>query len=231
MIEETNNGGAAVARYVQGPKIDQPLAMLRGGGTSYYDADAPGSITSLSDASGALTQTYAFDSFGVQTGSSGSLTNPFRYTAREFDSETTLYYYRARYYSPQIGRFLNEDPISFRGGINLYTYVSNAPITFTDPRGTCPQMPDSVSKWHLDCERSAPGVQMSKEKKCACHCVYAPDAPPGQGCIDACMDCYSKSPTPYDACLCFSKRLVGRTKEQAESDCSSLKPRKRWWPW
>ena len=230
MIEETSNGGAAVARYVQGLKIDQPLAMSRGGATSYYDADAPGSITSLSDASGALAQTYAFDSFGVQTGSSGSLTNPFRYTAREFDNETTLYYYRARYYNPQIGRFLNEDPTSFRGGINFYTYVRNGPITYTDPRGTCPQMPDSVSQHHIDCEKSAGPVKLSREDKCACHCLYAPNAPPGQGCIDACMDCYKK-PTPYDTCICFSKQLAGRTKEQAESDCSALKPRKPWWPW
>src|SRR6266403_5871134 len=84
LIEETNGAGAAVARYSEW-NIDEPLAMLRGGVTSYYEADGLGSVTSLSNAGGALAQTYTFDSFGKQTASSGSLTNPFHYTAREFD--------------------------------------------------------------------------------------------------------------------------------------------------
>jgi hypothetical protein len=86
-----------VARYSQGLNIDEPLAMLRSSTTSFYHADGLGSITSLSNASGSIAQTYTLDSFGNQTASSGSLTNSFRYTAREFDSETSLYY-RARYY-------------------------------------------------------------------------------------------------------------------------------------
>ena len=75
--------------------------MLRSSTTSYYQADALGSITSLSNGAGALAQTYTFDSFGNQTASSGSVTNPFQYTGREFDTETSLYYYRARYYDPR----------------------------------------------------------------------------------------------------------------------------------
>jgi YD repeat-containing protein len=96
LVEETNSSGTAVARYSDGLNIDQPLAMLRSSTTSYYDADGLGSITSLSSSAGSLAQTYGYDSFGKQTSSSGSLTNPFPYTAREFDSETGLYYYRAR---------------------------------------------------------------------------------------------------------------------------------------
>ena len=108
-----------VARYSQGLNIDEPLAMLRSGATSYYHADGLGSVTSLSSAAGALAQTYSFDSFGKQTASTGSLTNPFRYTAREFDTETNLYFYRARYYDPTAGRFLGEDPIGFDSGTNF----------------------------------------------------------------------------------------------------------------
>jgi hypothetical protein len=85
-----------VARYAQTQNVDEPLAMLRSGATSYYHADGLGSVTSLSNSAGALAQTYAYDSFGKQTSSSGSLTNPFQYTARESDTETGLYYYRAR---------------------------------------------------------------------------------------------------------------------------------------
>lgn len=105
VIEETNGAGTVVARYSQRSlNIDEPLAMLRGGATSFYQADGTGSVTSLSNAVGALAQTYAFDSFGNQMASSGSLTNSFRYTGREFDSETSLYYYRARYYDSGTGR-------------------------------------------------------------------------------------------------------------------------------
>jgi len=68
--------------------------------------------TSLSNGTGSLAQTYTFDSFGNQTASSGSLTSPFQYTARESDPETGLYYYRARYYDPVVGKFLTEDPLN-----------------------------------------------------------------------------------------------------------------------
>src|SRR5256884_4417748 len=91
LIEETNSSGSVVARYTQGENIDEPLAMLRSSATSYYDADGIGSITSLSNGTGSLAQTYSYDSFGKQTTSSGSLTNSFQFTGREFDSETALY--------------------------------------------------------------------------------------------------------------------------------------------
>jgi RHS repeat-associated protein len=139
LVEETNSSGTVVARYTQTRNVDEPLAMLRGGATSYYHADALGSVTSLSNPSGAFVQTYAFDSFGKQTSSSGSLTNPFQYAGRELDGETTLYFMRARYFDPTTGRFLTEDPIGFLGGVNHYDYVFNNPINLVDPSGLAPQ--------------------------------------------------------------------------------------------
>jgi RHS repeat-associated protein len=135
VIEEANASGAVVARYAQGLGIDVPLAMLRSGATSYYHADGLGSVTSLSNAAGSLAQTYGYDSFGKQTSSSGSLTNPFQYTARELDPETGLYYYRARYYDPTSGRFLSEDRLRYQGGANFYRYVQNSPLVWIDPSG------------------------------------------------------------------------------------------------
>lgn len=82
--------------------------------------------------------TYNYDSFGFLTSSTGSATNWFRYTARQFDSDTALYYYRARYYDPTTGRFLSEDPIGFVGGINRYRYVGNNSLLYTDSSGLCP---------------------------------------------------------------------------------------------
>ena len=90
------------------------------------------------NSAGALANTYSYDSYGKLLASSGTLANPFQYTGREFDSETGLRYHRARYYDWAIGRFLNEDPIGLRGGINFYAYVVNNPVNFVDPSGYVP---------------------------------------------------------------------------------------------
>jgi RHS repeat-associated protein len=137
VVETTNGSGTETASYTEGPNADEHLAM-RGATTSYYEQDGLGSVTSLTNSTGSVTQTYAYDSFGNQTASSGSLTNFFRYTGREFDTETGLYYYRARYYDPMTGRFLSEDPIHFKAGVNFYSYVNNNSVLLSDPVGTCP---------------------------------------------------------------------------------------------
>ncbi len=135
VAEEVDQSGNVLARYTQDSGIDQVRAELRSGTTSYYEQDGLGTVTSLSNAAGALAQTYTFDSFGNQTASSGSLTNSFRYTGREFDPETNLYYYRARYYDPNSGRFISEDPKRFQADVNFYPYVSNSPTGHLDPFG------------------------------------------------------------------------------------------------
>jgi RHS repeat-associated protein len=135
LVEETNSTGTVVARYAQTEETDEALAMLRSGTTSYYEQDGIDSVTSLSNAGGAVAQTYTFDSLGNQTASSGSVTNSFRYTGREFDPETNLYFYRARYYDPSVGPFLSEDPLGFDDGTNFYPYVGNSSTNFNDPFG------------------------------------------------------------------------------------------------
>jgi RHS repeat-associated protein len=135
LTETVNSSGGTVARYAEG-QHDEPLAMQRGTSTDYDEADGLESITSLTASNGSIAQSYTYDSFGNTTNSNGSLTNFFRYTGREFDTETNLYYYRARYYDPQVGRFLTEDPLGpSEEGPNLYAYVSNNPIMNVDPWG------------------------------------------------------------------------------------------------
>jgi RHS repeat-associated protein len=94
-----------------------------------------GSIASLTGGSGQLANSYVYDSFGNLTASTGTLTNPFQYTGREFDSETGLYYYRARYYDATSGRFLSEDSLGHQAGVNFYSYVENSPVNLLDPSG------------------------------------------------------------------------------------------------
>ncbi len=134
-VEEVDGTGAILARYAHGVGIDEPLDSVTGSGTRYYGADALGSVTSLADISGSLTDSYVNDSFGKTVTSSGTTRNPFRFTARDLDAETGLMYYRARYYDGSVGRFLTEDPIGFRGGPNLYEYVHNRPTGDIDPWG------------------------------------------------------------------------------------------------
>jgi RHS repeat-associated protein len=134
-VVDIDQNGNVLARYAETQDIDEPLAELRSGTTSYYEADGLGSVTSLSNGAGAIANTYAYDSFGNVTASTGSITNRFQYTAREFDSESGLYYYRARYYDSLIGRFTSEDPLRFHGGLNYYRYVFNHAVNYRDPDG------------------------------------------------------------------------------------------------
>ena len=160
VIQDLDAAENILARYAQRPGIDQPLAELRGGIASYYEQDALGSATSLSDSASNLANTYIFDSFGILTASTGTLTNPFQYTGRDFDPETGLRYYRARYYDATSGRFLSEDPSGFGGGINKYAYVMNDPISWVDPTGLA-RSPEECRKLLEDIERR---VDILREK-------------------------------------------------------------------
>jgi len=132
-VTDVSASGTVLASYAQGSGIDEPLASVSSMGTAFFEADGLGSITSLSGPSG-LTDTYTYKPFGITT-ATGTNPNRFRYTGREWDSETNLYYYRARYYDPAIGRFVSEDPTGFKAGINYYRYVRNNPVNLTDPTG------------------------------------------------------------------------------------------------
>lgn len=135
-IEEVDQAGNVFARYSQMPREpDQVLAELRGGTTSYYQADGLASTTSLSNSAGALANTYTYDSFGQLTAHTGTLVNPFQYTGREFDPETGIDYYRERYFDPSSGRFFSEDPLRFKTATNFYPYAANNPLRFNDPMG------------------------------------------------------------------------------------------------
>ena len=127
--------GSLVKEFIHGPGIDEPLAIKSGGSWNYYHADGLGSVMALTDGSGAkVGSTYGYDSFGNLV--KGSLDKVYSYTGREWDAEAGLYYYRARFYDPEVGRFISKDPIGFDGGdVNLYSYVGQNPVNFVDPNG------------------------------------------------------------------------------------------------
>jgi RHS repeat-associated protein len=127
-----------LTKYLNGEGIDNKLRTQSGSDPKYFLADHLGSTNGLTDSTGALTSQTAYDSFGNRT---ASLTTRYGFTGRERDDFTGLIYYRARFYDPNLGRFISEDPIGFGGGdINLYGYVGNSPLMSRDPSGKIPPL-------------------------------------------------------------------------------------------
>ena len=137
IVEERDENNKWVTRYMNGVGIDDPLLLLNASGVYGYTKDALGSIKELVKLDQQVPhQRYRYSAYGITsealevvTPDKKSIENRYAYTGRELEPETGLYYYRARYYDPELGRFLNEDPIGFEGGdVNLYRYVFNNPV-------------------------------------------------------------------------------------------------------
>jgi RHS repeat-associated protein len=131
VIKDINSDNSTV-EYLNGPGIDNKLRQTSSAGTLYFSQDHLGSTRALTDSSGNVVESISYDSFG----NGSSALSRYGYTGREWDADSNLYYYRNRWYDPQEGRFISEDPIGLGGGINLYAYVENNPLKFIDPMGT-----------------------------------------------------------------------------------------------
>jgi len=120
-------------------------------------------------ATGEVVERYSYTAYGkttfhnpdgsVKQEQSSSVGNPYYFTGRRLDSETGLYYYRARYYDVDLGRFIGRDPIGYKGGINLYEYVGDSPTNRTDPSGLqyFPYTPPPP--WKPDVDKMAAGMK------------------------------------------------------------------------
>ena len=114
--------------------IDEVFLRKETSATRHFLGDALGSVIALTDTAGAMQTQYNFEPYGKAVFSGSADTNSQSYTGRE-DDATGLFYYRARYYAPTVGRFIAEDLIGIDGGPNIYTYVGGHPTMITDPMG------------------------------------------------------------------------------------------------
>lgn len=177
MVEEFN-GKSLVASYVYGKNIDEALQTKRGNNVYYYHTNQLGSAMMLSDKNGTIAERIAYDAYGKPSFSNAngdkilksSIGNNILFTGREYDVETDTYYFRARTQHPQIGQFMQKDPLMYIDGMNDYTYTKNSTISYIDPNGTNWRSVDG-------CRNDSPCNRDPKNPLCRGLCQLMPNLP------------------------------------------------------
>jgi len=181
--------GGTTLKYVHGSAVDEPLAVDDGTAVSYFHADALGSIAKMTNAAGHITLSRRYGAWGVlETGASEP---GYAFTGREWDPETSLYYYRVRHFDATIGRFLSDDPIADRardvlgivgmsdtavgsgGATRGYTFPLNDPVNVTDPSGMAGRSASrDCSPRSPDCQNYSPCYSyQGANAGCFCRCA------------------------------------------------------------
>ena len=152
VLDEIVNGSVSLT-YTYGRQLISENQLINGTWTpSFYGYDGHGNVRFLANSSGAITDTYTFDAFGMPIASTGTTANPYLYSGERFDSSLNLYHLRARYYNMLTGRFMTMDPVDVGqtccalafsqaknivdpGTLHKYVYAQNNPVNRVDPSG------------------------------------------------------------------------------------------------
>ena len=133
-------GGTVTRTYTYGlQRISQEQVIDNTWTTSFYGYDGGGNVRQLTNATGALTDSYEYDAFGNEVNHTGTTPNNYLYRGEQYDQDLGLYYLRARYYNPATGRFLSRDPfdgyVVIPKTLHKYLYVGSDPVNALDPTG------------------------------------------------------------------------------------------------
>lgn len=139
LLLEIDNSAQVAEEYTYIPGSDAPFALRHGGIPFWFHTDPQGNVLAITDQYGNVANRYKYAPFGATDSLSESFSNRLRSLGREWDADAGLYYNRARWYDPQLQRFISQDPIGIEGGLNLYAYAGNDPVNASDPSGliTC----------------------------------------------------------------------------------------------
>lgn len=155
-VLELGPGGTKLRSYTRGLDLTQSLdaagcvgsllamtihdASVGSVGSYTYGYGGNGNVTVLLDSSDTVVASYAYDPFGGVLASGGALAsaNPYQFSTKEYEADWSLNYYLYRFYSPELGRFINQDPIGLAGGLNWFAYANGNPISMVDPSGNVP---------------------------------------------------------------------------------------------